>query len=177
MWGALSDERTGLSLTIAAGTRQRSHFWVRVPWDSWPYFTVSDSRLPFCSPPTTRRATAEASDPASKQGCLNEICSHNTGIEEYCLRGYEINKCIRHCKPELLNGLSPEECVLWSPRLDSFNLSQSGRNWAGSFALFLTQLFVYLFYYTVCENWLWLSVEFYSSGGFHGAMLNYLSTK
>jgi hypothetical protein len=34
MWGALSDERTGLSLTTAAGPRQRSHFRVRVPCDS-----------------------------------------------------------------------------------------------------------------------------------------------
>jgi hypothetical protein len=42
MWGALSDERTGLSFTIAAGARQRSHSRVRVPWDSWPYFTVLD---------------------------------------------------------------------------------------------------------------------------------------
>jgi hypothetical protein len=47
MWGTLSDERTGLSFTIAAGTRQHSHSRVRVPWDSQPYFTVSDSRLPF----------------------------------------------------------------------------------------------------------------------------------
>jgi hypothetical protein len=31
MWGALSDERTGLSFTIAAGPRQRCHFRVRVP--------------------------------------------------------------------------------------------------------------------------------------------------
>jgi hypothetical protein len=45
MWGALSDERTGLSFTIAAGPRQRSHSRVRVPWDSW-HFTVSDSRFP-----------------------------------------------------------------------------------------------------------------------------------
>jgi hypothetical protein len=28
----------GLSFTIAAGPRQRSHSQVRVPWDSWPYF-------------------------------------------------------------------------------------------------------------------------------------------
>jgi hypothetical protein len=34
MWGALSEERTGPSFTIAAGSRQRSHFRVRVPWDS-----------------------------------------------------------------------------------------------------------------------------------------------
>jgi hypothetical protein len=46
MWGALCDERTGLSFTIVAGPRQRSHSWVRDPRDSWPYFTVSDSRLP-----------------------------------------------------------------------------------------------------------------------------------
>jgi hypothetical protein len=30
-WGALSDERTGLRFTIAAGPRQRSYSWVRVP--------------------------------------------------------------------------------------------------------------------------------------------------
>jgi hypothetical protein len=36
----------GLSFTIAAGRCQRSHFRVRVPRDSWPYFTVSDSRPP-----------------------------------------------------------------------------------------------------------------------------------
>jgi hypothetical protein len=46
MWGALSDERTDLSFTNVAGPRQYSHPWVRVPRDSWPYFTVSDSRLP-----------------------------------------------------------------------------------------------------------------------------------
>jgi hypothetical protein len=36
---------------------QQSHYRVRVPCDSQPYFTVSDSRLSFSSPPTTRRAT------------------------------------------------------------------------------------------------------------------------
>jgi hypothetical protein len=34
MWGTLSDERMGLSFTIAASTRQRSSFRVRVLWDS-----------------------------------------------------------------------------------------------------------------------------------------------
>jgi hypothetical protein len=38
---------------------------VRVPWDSWPYFTVSDLRLPFSSPPTARRVTLEVFFPAS----------------------------------------------------------------------------------------------------------------
>jgi hypothetical protein len=46
MWGALSDERTGVSFTIAAGPRQRSYSRDRVPWDSIPYFTVSDLDFP-----------------------------------------------------------------------------------------------------------------------------------
>jgi hypothetical protein len=36
----------GLSFTIAAGPRLRSHSQVRVPRDSWSPFTVSDSRVP-----------------------------------------------------------------------------------------------------------------------------------
>jgi hypothetical protein len=43
---ALSDERTGLSSSIAAGSRPRSHSRVRVPWESWPCFTISNSTLP-----------------------------------------------------------------------------------------------------------------------------------
>jgi hypothetical protein len=71
MWCALSDERTGLSFRIAAGPRQRSHFRVRVPRDSWSHFTVSDSRLPFSLPPTIRRATMEVFDPASTRESMN----------------------------------------------------------------------------------------------------------
>jgi hypothetical protein len=59
LWGALSDERTGLSFVHAAGHCQRSLSRVQVPWDLRPYFTVSDLRLPFSSPPTTRRVTVE----------------------------------------------------------------------------------------------------------------------
>jgi hypothetical protein len=36
----------GLSFTIVAGPRQRSYSRVRVPRDSCPYFTASDSKLP-----------------------------------------------------------------------------------------------------------------------------------
>jgi hypothetical protein len=67
IWGALFDERTGLSFTISAGSQQRSHSWVRFPRDSWSYFTVSNSRFSFSSPPTTRRATVDVVDPASTQ--------------------------------------------------------------------------------------------------------------
>jgi hypothetical protein len=46
-WGALSDERTCLSFSVAAGPPQRSHSRAGVPRDSRPCFTVSDSRLSF----------------------------------------------------------------------------------------------------------------------------------
>jgi hypothetical protein len=65
LWGTLSDERSGLSFVCAAGPCQRNLSWVRVPWDLRPYFTVSHVRLPFSSPPTTRRVTVEVFDPAS----------------------------------------------------------------------------------------------------------------
>jgi hypothetical protein len=65
LWGALSDERLGLSYVCADGPCQRSLSRVRVPWDLRPYFTVSHLRLTFSSPPTTRRFTVEVFDPAS----------------------------------------------------------------------------------------------------------------
>jgi hypothetical protein len=51
---ALSDKRTGVLFKIIAGPRQRSHSCVRVSRDSWPYFTVSDSRLPQPGGPSSR---------------------------------------------------------------------------------------------------------------------------
>jgi hypothetical protein len=45
MWGALSYERTGMSLTIAPDPRQSSLSRVRVLRDLWQYFTDSGSRL------------------------------------------------------------------------------------------------------------------------------------
>jgi hypothetical protein len=81
MWGALSDEGTGLPFTIVAGPRQRSHSWVEsrgtrghilvsqirdssnlegqgpifiAPGTGWPSYTPRHS-VPFSSPPTTRR--------------------------------------------------------------------------------------------------------------------------
>jgi hypothetical protein len=46
MWGILSDDRACLSFIIFSGPRQRGHCRVRVPRDSWPYFTLWDSRFP-----------------------------------------------------------------------------------------------------------------------------------
>jgi hypothetical protein len=65
LWDALSDERTGLSFVYAAGSCQHNLSQVWVPWYSQPYFTDSDLRLPFSSPPTTCRVTVEVFDPAS----------------------------------------------------------------------------------------------------------------
>jgi hypothetical protein len=70
LWGALSDERTGPSFVYAAGPCQSSLSRVRVPWYSRPYFTVSDLRLPFSSPPTTRKVTVEVFDTASTRVSL-----------------------------------------------------------------------------------------------------------
>jgi hypothetical protein len=68
MLGALSDERMGLSFTNAADPRQRSHSWVRVPQDSWPYFTVSDSRLPQPGGPGPHIYTPQEHDPVILPG-------------------------------------------------------------------------------------------------------------
>jgi hypothetical protein len=89
IWGAPSDERTGLSFAIANGPRQRSHSRVRVPWNSRPYFTVSDLRLPFSSPPTTRKATVEVFDPASTRDLRLNHWSH----EQTLLNWSELSFC------------------------------------------------------------------------------------
>jgi hypothetical protein len=97
----------GLSFTIAAVPRQRSHSQVLVPRDSWPNFTLSDLRLlqpggpspriclpqgtgwpgctprhwvPFSSPPTIRRATVEVFDLSSthSQRTIDSLCSIRT---------------------------------------------------------------------------------------------------
>jgi hypothetical protein len=65
LWGALSDQRTGLSFVHAAGPCQRSLSRVRFSWDSRPYFTVWDLRLSFQSPPASRRVTVEVFDATS----------------------------------------------------------------------------------------------------------------
>jgi hypothetical protein len=74
IWCAVSEERTGLSFTITAGPRQDSHSRVRFLWDSRPYFTVSDSRLPFSSPSTTRSVTVVVFDSTSTRELSSDFC-------------------------------------------------------------------------------------------------------
>jgi hypothetical protein len=82
----ICDKRTGLSFTVAAGTRQGNHSRVRVLRGPRSHFTVTGSRLPpnledqvlvfispshwghFPSPLTARRVTVEVFDPASTRG-------------------------------------------------------------------------------------------------------------
>jgi hypothetical protein len=85
-YNILSDERIGLSFTIAAGPRQRIHSRIRVPWDSRPYFTVSDSRFPFLSPPTTRWAMVEVFDPAPHGNPVRSVCLSKSKSKLYVLR-------------------------------------------------------------------------------------------
>jgi hypothetical protein len=59
----------GSVFVYAAGPCQGSLSRVRVPWYTWPYFTVSDLRLTFSLPPTTRRVTVEVFDPTSTRVC------------------------------------------------------------------------------------------------------------
>jgi hypothetical protein len=105
-WGALSDERTGLSFVCAAGPCQRSLSQVLVPCDLRlatcdlrPCFTVSDLRLPFSSPPTTRRVTVEVFDPASTRvlpfiqyhAAAIDVTMSNSSSLLFCCHG---NACV-----------------------------------------------------------------------------------
>jgi hypothetical protein len=104
LWGALSDERTGLSFIHAAGPCQRNLSLVRVPWDSRPYFTVSDLRLPFSSPPTTRRVTVEVFDPASTRGTL---CWWHEKYDTYgkvCTETFLVNVRSMHILPKVVDA-------------------------------------------------------------------------
>jgi hypothetical protein len=77
LWDALSDERTGLYFVYATGPHQCSPSWDRGPLVSRPYFTVSDLRLPFLSPPTTCRGTVEVFDPASTRVFRSRLIQKN----------------------------------------------------------------------------------------------------
>jgi hypothetical protein len=120
IWGALSYDRTGLSFTTAAGPRQRSHSRVLVLWDSQPYFTVSDSRLPFSSPPTTRRETMEVFDPVSTReviltldlSCLEHLGTDRIGNTSPNNSSIVASRRYRTDRVENTSSLSLHCCVL-----------------------------------------------------------------
>jgi hypothetical protein len=91
IWGALSDERTGLLFSIAPRRRRNSRvglvttfYYLRFetpptwrarspylypPGTEWPRYTPCHW-VPFSSPPTTLMATVEVFEPTSTQACL-----------------------------------------------------------------------------------------------------------
>jgi hypothetical protein len=54
------EREDGSVICICCWPLPAQSFSVRVPWDSQSYFTLSDLRLPFSSPPTTRRVQCRA---------------------------------------------------------------------------------------------------------------------
>jgi hypothetical protein len=91
MCGALSDERTGLPFTIAAGPRQRSHFWVRVPGLVTIFYC-----LRFETPPTWR-ARCRIYIPQEQGG---PVIPPGTGFPFRRLLRF-VGQCWRYSKPPL----------------------------------------------------------------------------
>jgi hypothetical protein len=108
LWGALTNKRTGLSFVYAAGPCQRSFSRVRVLLDSRPYFTLSDLRLPFSAPPTTRRVTVEVFDAASTRGLSVAVnCSlHRIGT----VHPLKTHQLLSNGYHGLLSGVSTNAC-------------------------------------------------------------------
>jgi hypothetical protein len=103
-WGALSDNRTGLSFKIAAGLASA------VTLESESHFTVSDSKLPFSSPPKTWMYSTPAS---TRDGFVASNCpaynisartTQKTPFFFYCCVGARCSENM-FTEPLLTNGL------------------------------------------------------------------------
>jgi hypothetical protein len=99
---------------------------------SRPYFTVSDLRLPFSSPPTTRRVTVEVFDPASTRVKIillqlivfKVMTLHFLSYETYdkCLRTLRL--CIQQSLENIIFS-NPSASVLPLTSEDRFHLIQN----------------------------------------------------
>jgi hypothetical protein len=85
VWGALSDERTGLSFTITAGPHQRSHSRVRLPRDSRPRLRLTGLRWRYSTPPLhgTTRLVSSLYGTNSGTDCIENTASKNFFIVAY----------------------------------------------------------------------------------------------
>jgi hypothetical protein len=102
LWGALSDERAGLYFVYAAvAPWQRGLSRVRVPWDSRlrDHILLSDLRLPFSSPPTTRRVTVEVFDSASTRGGIGSFYNIGAYRTKNTCSNSSIVAAITRCLP------------------------------------------------------------------------------
>jgi hypothetical protein len=134
----------GLSFTTVAGPRQRSHSRLRVPQESWPHFTVSDSRLPQPRGPGTRICIPQEQGgpvipqelgslyvaPYNLQGYGGGILTHlHTGVfflaawdPRYIALGWNHRKhCLLTIVPLL--GLVAETCLPSSCSLETYDFT------------------------------------------------------
>jgi hypothetical protein len=101
-----SNERMGLSFTIAAGPRQRRHSQFRVPQDSWPYFTASDSK-----PPQTWGPVPRIYIPRNRVDRLYPQVLGSLFIASYDPQGYG-------------GSIRPRLQLAWGPRYIASRLTQ-----------------------------------------------------
>jgi hypothetical protein len=66
-----------------------------------PHFTLSDSRLPFSSPPTTRKATVEVFDPTSRRGNHSLLRRKRVSISGNALTFTSFNELIGRIPPDV----------------------------------------------------------------------------
>jgi hypothetical protein len=113
-YGLVSDEGMGLPFIYAAGPCQRSVSRVLVPWGLRPYFNVSHLRLPFSSPPTTRRVTVEVFDPASTRVLILRITVSRLGANPQKTSSLNYSSIVGHCRGNVLTEQLPSNgCLLW----------------------------------------------------------------
>jgi hypothetical protein len=96
----------GLPFTSDAGPRQRSHSSVRVPRNSWSYFTVTDSRLPL----TWRDRSPYLYPPGA--GWPSYTPRHWVGrsVEWYSLEADHIENTASSSTSIFVRGLLPNYC-------------------------------------------------------------------
>jgi hypothetical protein len=87
-----------LSFKIANGPRQRIHSQVRVPRDSWPHFTASDSRFP-----QTGGSDPRIYIPQEQSGpVITQVFGRNHNLQHY------IYCCMRiHCRGNMFTEPLP----------------------------------------------------------------------
>jgi hypothetical protein len=116
MWGALSGERTFYCLRFETPTTRRARSPYIYPLGTgWPSYAPRH-RVPFSSPPTTRRATVEVFEPASTQWTLKVTPEH-----KMCVYVRNISRSDKHFRRDARALPVRVNCPLL--------LSDFNRNW------------------------------------------------
>jgi hypothetical protein len=122
MWGAVSDERTGLSFTIAAGPRQSSHSWVRLSHSlTFKLVSVITYRhgpcrkyrsLLYCN----RFRGKMFVKALLSNGCvylLRICCLASDVVSLFVSRSLPSNGSTRYSIKLMLRNMAPKVCVCW----------------------------------------------------------------